>query len=90
MFACSLTLQNATRVQKKVSVRVLLCVITLACAEQKIAVQNNWQLGFGRDLEADRGLASKDGGVWAVEEPTFMRGKLNYIFDVKKNPKPTT
>ena len=68
MFACSLTLQNATWIQKKVSVHVLLCVIILACAEHKIAVQNNWQLGFGRDLEPDRGLASKDGRVWAVEE----------------------
>lgn len=87
-FACSLTLQNAARVQKKVSVRALLCVITLACAEQKIAVQSNWQLGFGRDLEPDRGLASKDGEVWAVEERTFMRGKLNYISDVKKTQKP--
>jgi len=58
MFACSLTPENTAWIQKKVSVHILLCVITLACAEHKTAVQNNWQLGFGRDLEPDRGFVS--------------------------------
>lgn len=31
-------------------------------------MENNWQLGLGGNLEPDRGLPSKDGRVWALEE----------------------